>query len=432
MNLRNKISIALAVLIGVALLAGSFGPGAARADPRHAIQGISPIFEIYSDTLKQNYMAVSFNPGTASYLVVWNTWQDNFTADLWARPVFMNGSMGPVFNIDSIASNIMDTPALAGDPLRGRFLVVYYLYDGSGTYKILVRTVSYNGNQIGPPITITSEPSSSSGLEPSVVFNPHRDEYLLVYGDTSDPACSYSKLLTVRINAETLSLSTPVEIGACTTDEYYYNGQAALHPVFDQYQLVYALKDEVNSTYYLMTRWLSGDLSQIGAPVEMNNSLSNIEMANIDSGMRGYLATYIGQDLGGHMQIYGQFINPDGFLQGGPIQIPVTMNAPLGVGWPRAAYFGSMGYIVTWGYLQTSDPADTVDLYYRLVPERPEPPQTVEKVLADGPGNQGLQIVSCVRGVQCLMVFQDDSSGDEDIFARQLFIDRQMLPFVMK
>jgi hypothetical protein len=117
---------------------------------------------------------------------------------------------------------------------------------------------------------------------------------------------------------------------------------------------------------------------------------------------------------------------------GGPIQIPVTMDDPIGVWYPNVAFSGSLGYLVTWGFLKTSDPGDDTDLYYRLVPERPEPPTTPEMVLADGPGDQGYPIVSCALGMQCLMVFHDDQSGDRDIYGRMIFQMRQVLPIVRK
>jgi hypothetical protein len=53
-------------------------------------------------------------------------------------------------------------------------------------------------------------------------------------------------------------------------------------------------------------------------------------------------------------------------------------------------------------------------------------------VLAAGPNNQGWPIVACAMGKQCLMVFQDDASGDADIYGRFIFINYQMLPIVRK
>jgi hypothetical protein len=359
----------LAVLVCIILLVGSFGLDAARAISPAGTQGLSPIFEIFSDTLKQYYMTVAFNPGTASYLVVWNNEQGSYTRDLWAIAVFMDGNLSPAFNIDSIAGEYMFGPALAADPGRARFLVAYYLHDGSGMYKILVRTVTYDGSQIGSPATIVS--GNFYGNEPSVVYNPFMDEYLLVYDDTSDPACADSKLFAVRINASTLALGTPVKIGTCTTNEYSYNGQAALRQESNQYQLVYARLDLVNSIYYLLARQLSADLSQIGTPVEMINNLGNVDVALVSSGTWSSLVVYLGDDPAWHMQIYGQLLEPNGALLDGPFQIPVTMNNPYGA-WPlHVAHAGSLGYIVTWGILQTSDPADTTDLFFRLVPERP-------------------------------------------------------------
>jgi hypothetical protein len=418
---------ALAALVCIGLLGSSFGFDTARAD---VINGVSPIFEIYSDSLTNYYMVAAFNTGTASYLVAWITQQDANTTDLWARPVFMDGKVGAVFNIDTSASYYMSFPALAADPTRARFLVAYHSEDTTGWNSLLARTVSYDGSLISSAITIMGgEPMYIS--TPSVAYNPQLDEFLVVYDDTSDPTCGHSRLYAVRINAETMTVITAVEIGSCTTDEYSYQGNVALHPS-NQYQLVYTQYDNVNSTYYLLTRWLSADLSQMGAPVEMNNSKSNIEKVLVASGTGSYLAVYLGIDASSHMQIYGQFIGIDGNVMGGPIQIPVTMDDPAGVWFPSVAFRGSLGYVVSWGFVKTSDPGDDPDLYYRLVPERPEPPTTPEMVLADGTGDQGYPVVSCALGMQCLMVFHDDQSGDRDIYGRMIFQMRQVLPIVRK
>jgi hypothetical protein len=164
--------------------------------------------------------------------------------------------------------------------------------------------------------------------------------------------------------------------------------------------------------------------------VEMNNSGSNVDEALIASGISSSLAVYLGRDASGHMQIYGQLLDPGGALLGAPFQIPVTMNDPAGVWSPEVAFVSSLGYIVTWGVQQTS--GDTTDDYFRLVPERPEPLHTPEQVLANGPNNQDMPRVACAVGMQCLMVFKDDASGDRDIYGRFLFIDRQMLPIIRK
>jgi hypothetical protein len=412
------------------LLAGNFRLDAAQAKPQVGINGISPIFEVYSDTLNQNTMVLAFNPATASYLVVWSTEQDSYTTDLWARPVFMDGRLGPVFNIDSSPNIGMYYQTLAADPGRLRFLLVYYTRNDSNDITILARTVSWNGGQISSPVTLMSGHYSSS-REPSVVYNPNRDEYLVVYDDSSDPGCSYTKMYAVRINAETLALTPPVQIGQCTADEYSYNGQVVLNIPADQYQLAYARYVDTNSTYYLLTRWLLADLSQMGVPVELNSSLSNEDVVHIASGPNGYLAAYFTIESI-YFQIYGWFIRLDGSLEGEPFKIPVTMEQATSACSPSIAYLGALGYIATWCSQTAANPSNLTDVFFRLVPDRPLPPNTKELVLANGPDSQYYSLVSCALGRQCLLIFQDDSSGDRDIFARQFFINYQLLPIVRR
>jgi hypothetical protein len=216
----------LAALVFIGLLGSSFGLDTARAE---GVNGASPIFEIYSDALTNYYMVAAFNAGTASYLVAWITEQDANTADLWARPVFMDGSSGGVFNIDTSTAYIMFFPALAADPTRARFLVVYHSKDTTGWTSLLARTVSYDGSLISSAITIMGGEANYTST-PSAAYNAQLDEFLVVYDDTSDPTCGHSRLYAVRINAETMTVIRAVEIGTCTTDESAIKKRSAAPP----------------------------------------------------------------------------------------------------------------------------------------------------------------------------------------------------------
>jgi hypothetical protein len=225
-----RISIILAVLVCAGLLAGSLELDAARA--------AGPIFEIFSDSLHQNYLDAAFNPATASYLVVWNTMQGSYTYDLWARPVLLDGTLLPAFNIDSDAGNTMEKVAIAADTTRARFLVVVLYTDDSGYNQILSHTVNWNGTDIGSTSYFYTGVWWDNGAGPAVAYNPQMDEYLLVYEDTSDTNCSYAKVMAARMDPETLVPSTPVEVGG-VIQAIRLLRPGSVSCGFNHYQLIY-------------------------------------------------------------------------------------------------------------------------------------------------------------------------------------------------
>jgi hypothetical protein len=424
MNWHKRISILLAVLVCAGLLAGSLELDTAR--------GAGPIFEIFGDSLQQYYLDAAFNPATGSYLVVWNTYEDDYTQDLWARPVLLDGTLLPSFNIDSDAGNSMEKVAIAADTTRARFLVVVQYTDHSGYSQILSHTVNWNGGQISLAYTFTTGDWWDYGAGPAVAYNPQADEYLLVYEDTSDTNCSYAKVMAARIDPESLTSSTPVEVGGCDTSEYSYYGRVAYHADSNHYQLIYDRVVLGTSDDYLMTRSLSADLSQVGTAVEIASGVRYATDMSIASGPGGFLVAYMGRDDNDYLQVYGQFIGPYGALLGSSIQITNEQIEQFAWYTPKLSYFGSLGYVVAWSLIPSSTPPDSFDAWYRIVPDRSEQPQTTQMLLVDGSSHQGFPVVSCVPEMQCLLIFLDDNSGDYDIFGRQVHLTRQSLPLVAK
>jgi hypothetical protein len=424
MNWHKRITIILAVLVCAELLAGSLELDAARA--------AGPIFEIFSDSLQQYYLDAAFNPATGSYLVVWSTMQGSYTEDLWARPVLLDGTLLPAFNIDSVAGNTMKKVAITADLTRARFLVVVQYNDHSGYNQILSHTVNWNGTQISPAVNYSTGGWWDSAAGPSVVYNPQMDEYLLVYEDTSDTNCSYAKVLAVRMDPESLIPSSPVEVGGCDSSEYAYYGRAAYHADSNHYQLIYDRVDLATSDDYLTTRSLSADLSQVGAAVEVASGVRYATDMSIASGPGGFLVAYMGRDDNDYFQVYGQFIGPYGALLGSSVQITNEQIEQYAWYVPRASFFGSLGYVVAWSFLPSTTPPDSFDAYYRFVPDRSEQPQATQMLLAGGSSHQSFPVVSCVPEMQCLLIFTDDKSGDYDLFGRQVYLTRQSLPLVAK
>ena len=423
MKRQKRSSLVLVALVCSGLLAGSL-----RLD---AAQGAGPAFQIFGDSLEQNYMDVAFNPATASYLVVWATAQDSYTQDLWARPVLLDGALLPAFNISSDSGSLMNKLAVATDTTRGYFLIVAVDDNGSGNW-IVARTVNWNGSDLGTTTYIYTGSFWDYGAGPAAVYNPQTDEYLLVYEDTSHTSCSYTQVMAARLDPDSLLPGTPVAVGGCDTSQYSIYGRVAYQPGSNRYQVIYDEIDLSDYSDHLMTRSLSADLSDIGPEVEIASDARYSSDMSITSGAGGFLVTYVGEDDNGLIQVFGQFIDPNGNLVGS--LIPITHEQVNQYGWyiPRASFLGALGYTATWSFLLSTTPPDSFDSYYRFVPNRPEPPHTAQMVLANGASHEGNPVVACVPDMQCLLVYLSDQGGDYDIYGRQIFITRQVLPLTIK
>lgn len=423
MNGRKRGSLALAVLLCAALLAGSLELDAAR--------GAGPVFEVYIDALEQYDLDVAFNPATGSYLVAWSSTQDSYTQDLWARAVLMDGTLLPAINLYSTANQKVNKLSIAADTSRGQFLVVSQLVAGISTNWVQAMLVDWNGSPFGTTLLFSTGAYWNSGAGPSVVYNPQADEYLIVYEDTNDTNCAVAKVYAYRLDAAGLSILSSAEVGGCTANQYSLYARAAYYPGSNQYQVVYINVDTTGGMVYLRTRWLSADLSQLG-PETVLASSTYMRDFSIINGPDGFLVTYTGKDASNRPQVYSQYLDSGGNLLGNPIQVTGEQIEQFAWSVPRAAFIGSLGYVVTWDFLASSTLPDSFDSYYRLLRGHPEPPPSPQMVLADGENHQTGPLVSCAPDMQCLLLFRDDSSGDYDIYARQLILQRQSLPLVVK
>ena len=120
------------------LLALSFSlSGPARA-------GVFPMITIWSDILENDRPVVAYSPAHDAFIVVWYTDQGGGTWDIWARVVNADGSLGPMFNVDTESGETMRNPSVAYGSTQDQYLVAYGGYH-SGSSIIKARRIGWNG-----------------------------------------------------------------------------------------------------------------------------------------------------------------------------------------------------------------------------------------------------------------------------------------------
>ena len=129
------------------------------------------------------YPAVAYNATNDEYLVVWQ--QPGIdTNEIRGRRVDADGTLlGSTtigIGIAGSGGTLPYQPDVAWDSVNNQYLVVWAKYSGS-TYDIAGHLVDGDGTEIGDDITI--ENWDYNQLKPKVAYNPHWDEFLVVWED---------------------------------------------------------------------------------------------------------------------------------------------------------------------------------------------------------------------------------------------------------
>ena len=124
---------------------------------------------------------IAYNTKHKEYLVVWhNTWPDGHR-DIYARRVTEKGDLRSWFAVSTGSHNRLQ-PAVVYNSQRNEYLVVW-MWNASGdgqTYEIWGRKVSYDGSSMGPEFHIHSWPGRTL-WSPRVAYNSLNDLYMVVW-----------------------------------------------------------------------------------------------------------------------------------------------------------------------------------------------------------------------------------------------------------
>jgi hypothetical protein len=217
-------------------------------------------------------------------------------------------------------------PVITYDPVNERYLNVYVKYDGESKESIYGRFIDIYGNPVGDEIFI----SDSYGVTPRIAYG--NGKFFIVWGSTS----LKGRIINgdASYGSDVLNLISRVEFEGTPYYEHYYDGSVAYDSTNDRFLVVcttYRYNGFVNPGSWGIGGMIfnsdgteySPGLFVISTPISgtysYNSSMKHTPIAAYDSSLNRYLVAwtdkrnFINTFPG---DIYGQFVNADGTLQG--------------------------------------------------------------------------------------------------------------------
>ena len=204
----------------------------------HATDIVGPPIDVWSDAGDNFVRDVVYNPENDEYLVlIENNWGGS--EDIYGQRVDADGTLLSWFAVVAFAGERHIEPSAVYSPPRDEYLVVWCRQGGTGADDdILARTVAWNGASMGPLIEIDVAPGYQQ--DPDVEYNSVDDEYLVVY-DTFWMS-GVEEVNAVRVRASDGSLAGAAIVAGGATDTHQY-AHVSYNESENNYLIAYTVND---------------------------------------------------------------------------------------------------------------------------------------------------------------------------------------------
>ena len=205
--------------------------------------------------------AIAYNSLHNEFLAVWVVNQDDYTHDLWARRVKVDGTMPSWFCLLSLEAEILNRPSVAYNLTQDEYLIVYERRFSDTDYDIWGIRLRGDGGMIYTPFPISL--SFDSETYPSVSYNSQQNQYLVAYHRENDDG-RYTIFLHLID-----STGTNLENGEITSavNEFRVQPEMVYNPSRNQYLVVYGYETTFSAPR-VKGKLINADLSGIIASAE--------------------------------------------------------------------------------------------------------------------------------------------------------------------
>jgi hypothetical protein len=388
---------------------------------------LGEFIDIQVDELENLEPAIIYNSIHKEYLVVWYTRQGEFTWDIWARRVGINGNLESIFNVASVEAKHLTQPDVAYSPVQDEYLVVYNYEVTSSDTDIYGTRFKWNGSLISAPFPIITVVDKQ--MYPSLAYNSTDDEYLVVY--TNEWVGGHMDIAAQRIDASDGSLISWANV-ATGTGEQRYDPDVAYNPARNQYLITYAIAP---GPTYIRGKVASASLAGVSIAPEIELCCTGVSGqewgTQIATGPDEYLVTFERGPLFG--PIYGRRVSGEGTPLGSATAFDISSTPPYDFNVSQAiAYGAEFGYLVVFSL--SPDTTRIEDIYGRYVMAGSDSAAGGEFGIDLTEFNQNKPSVSCTPSGDCLVVYEDNWPDGTDFEIRARFVKphRVYFPIVMK
>ena len=291
--------------------------------------------------------------GADEYLVTWTDDAHQTTTDILGRVVNTFGNyVAPQVAI-ARGRKGQEAPALAYNPARDEYLVVWMDYRNGSDYQIWGRRVSGAGALLGSELAIGNEATSILYGHPALAYNPATDEYLVVWQEIHSQAVGYD-VYARRVAGSGSLPAPPFRVSGSSGAGNEGTPRVVYNPRTNQFLVGWNAYDHVSTLLYRV--WgqrvsATGTLSGSGFLMSASPGWCSPPRLAVNATANQVLAIW--EDFRNQsIDIWGQRVNGDGSLAGPNFQISASASAKQGY---SAAWGGVDHYLVAWGDTRAGD-----------------------------------------------------------------------------
>ena len=387
-----------------------------------------PFIQIWDDAGDNFSPSVAYNPIHDEYLVVWVTKQGEFSWDIWGRRLRGDGSLIPNgwFNIDSIAGSHLVDPALVYNPHTDQYLVVYTAEIATNDHNIWGKLVNWNGG-LSSRLFIDDRPLEQS--DPALVYNNQEHQYLIAYSDWQASGSVNVYLQTLDENGNGIDNAVIVS----GSGEYRGSPDVAYDAEFNRYLIVYGNVGSYSPR--ILGKTISADLGSLSPEFHYNDDGYDGRYPKIACSKNECLVVWsIGfKSVDVKARRVSRDATPLGPNGGFEISRPIQ---DVNQGDPSVSIFNPWGYLVTWNLHLTTWGTDNGDVYGRVVDFGKDQPMGSGFPIDNRQYFEGDSSLACDPNGRCLLVDSHNPlqypAGDKEVNGRLIYTLRNFIPLCMR
>lgn len=265
---------------------------------------VGSIAMVGSNSQVESEPCIGYNPTDNQYLVAWN--ESNGGNRTRARLV--NGAGTLVAGILDLVLDDSALPQVGYSSTNNRYLVVWG-DSRNATTDLYGQLVAPDGTLAGGNLALAS--GAGDQERPAIAYSSSAQQYLLVWED--HPSTGVAKIRGRLVNPDGTLGTGPFDIGTGTSDQL--EATVAYDGVSGDFMVAWR---SAQSPHTIRAQRVSATGSLVGGAVTLSNVSGNKSLPRIAyEPWRQKFVVVWGDLRGANLDVYGQYVAPDGSLWGG-------------------------------------------------------------------------------------------------------------------